>query len=217
MDIARPDVKAHEMVPVTRPSRSRGTVPPYAIDVHRCSTRGSLEVLAIDAGAGACSPRDRGDSLARMYRMAAACLIVMSSACSKKHDEAANAAKPRACFDTHGRTSAAAKALFDRRRLQGGGPTWRSILEVVVRRHAEIVGARTDETPPVAADDEFRDAYQVRYGAATTWFSADDEGDGVRFCAGDPDLVRAVSGDFEQLNADPAALEHAVDQANGIE
>ena len=152
-----------------------------------------------------------------MYRMAAACLIVLSSACSKKRDEPAKAVRPPACFDTHGRTSAAAKALFDRRRLQGGGPTWRSILEVVVRRHAEIVGARIEDTAKLGPDDEFRDAYQVRYGAATTWFSTDDEADGVRFCAGDPGLVHDVSGDFEQLNADPAALEQAVDQANGIE
>lgn len=153
-----------------------------------------------------------------MYRAAVcAWLIVMTSACRKKHDEPAKPPPPQACFDTHGRTSAATKAVFDRRRLQGGGPTWRSILEVVVRRHTEIVGPRTDEPPPTGPDGEFRDAYQVRYGSATTWFSTDDEGDGVRFCAGDPALVREVSGELERLDADPVALEHVVDQANGIE
>lgn len=158
------------------------------------------------------------DSLSCMFRVAtAAWLIWMAPACGKKHDQPAKQATAQACFDTHGRTSAAAKALFDRRRLQGGGPTWRSILEVVVRQHAEIVGPRADEAAPVGPDGEFRDAYQVRYGRATTWFSADDEGDGVRFCAGDAGLLRDVSSEFEQLNADPVALEHAVDQANGIE
>jgi hypothetical protein len=153
-----------------------------------------------------------------MFRVAAAAwLIWMTSACGKQHDQPANQASPKACFDTHGRTSAAAKVLFDRRRLQGGGPTWRSILEVVVRQHAEIIGPRTGEAAPEAPDGEFRDTYQVRYGRTTTWFSADDEGDGVRFCAGDPGLVRDVSGDFARLNADPVALERAVDQANGIE
>jgi hypothetical protein len=156
--------------------------------------------------------------LARVYRVAAvASLIIMSSVCCKKHDEPATRSTAQACFDTHGRTSAAAKAVFDRRRLQGGGPTWRSILEVVVRRHAEIIGPRAGDPTPAGPDGEFRDAYQVRRGSATTWFSADDEGDGVRFCAGDRGLLRDVSGEFERLNADPVALEHAVDQANGIE
>ncbi len=163
------------------------------------------------------TPRAR-DSVPGMFRVAAAAwLIWVSSACSKKHDQHAKQTMPQACFDTHGRTSAAAKALFDRRRLQGGGPTWRSILEVVVRQHAEIVGPRADEAALAAPDGEFRDTYQVRYGRATTWFSADDEDDGVRFCAGDPDLLRDVSSEFDRLNADPVALEHAVAQANGIE
>jgi hypothetical protein len=153
-----------------------------------------------------------------MYRVAAAAwLIAMTAGCSKKHDHPAKQSTAEACFDTHGRTSAAAKALFDRRRLQGGGPTWRSILEVVVRRHAAIIGPRTDDPTPAAPEGEFRDGYQVRYGRTTTWFSTDDEADGVRFCAGDPGLVRDVSGEFERLNADPVALEQAVDQANGIE
>jgi hypothetical protein len=153
-----------------------------------------------------------------MFRAAtAAWLIWMTAACGKKHDPPAKQTTAPACFDTHGRTSAAAKAVFDRRRLQGGGPTWRSILEVVVRQQAEIVGTHTDDAAPAGNDGEFRDAYQVRYGRGTTWFSADDEADGVRFCAGDPGLLRDVSTEFERLDADPVALEHAIDQANGIE
>jgi hypothetical protein len=86
-----------------------------------------------------------------------------------------------------------------------------------VRRHPPPAGPRPPPPPPTGPDGEFRDAYQVRYGGATTWFSADDEGDGVRFCAGDPALVREVSGELERLDADPVALERVVDQANGIE
>jgi hypothetical protein len=128
----------------------------------------------------------------------------------------ANQPAPRACFDTHGRTSAAAKALFDRRHLQGGGPTWRSILELSVRQRVQILGPRASDVP-AGSDGEFRDAYEVRYGRTATWFSADDEADGVRFCAGDPRLLGEMSGEFDRLNADPIALERAVDQANGIE
>ncbi|HET7504823.1 MAG TPA: hypothetical protein VFK02_27560 [Kofleriaceae bacterium] len=145
----------------------------------------------------------------------AAALTVMVAACGSKKDEPTKRA-PSACFDTHGRTSPGAKALFERHHLQGGGPTWRSILEPAVRQHATILGPQAGGRAP-ANDDEFRDAYQVRYGGGTTWFSADDEADGVRFCAGDPGLLRAISGDFDRLNADPAALERAVEQANGIE
>jgi hypothetical protein len=148
--------------------------------------------------------------------VAAAWLILTISACSKKPDGSTRAS-PRTCFDTHGRTSAQAKAVFERHRLQGGGPTWRSILEVVVRRHTQVVGPSTDDASPDRLDGEFRDAYRVRYRDATTWFSTDDEGDGVRFCAGDPGLVREVSGEIDRLGADPIALEHVVDEANGIE
>ncbi|HEU4734003.1 MAG TPA: hypothetical protein VFT22_39195 [Kofleriaceae bacterium] len=143
-------------------------------------------------------------------------LLVLAAACGSKKDEPAKRAAPPACFDTHVRTSERARAVFERRGLQGGGPTWRSILELTVRQHATIV-APSAERSAQAGDGEFRDAYQVRYGAIATWFSIDDEADGARFCAGDPALVRDVSADFDRLNADPAALERAVDQANGIE
>jgi hypothetical protein len=164
-----------------------------------------------------------------MHRVAvAAAVLVIATGCGGKKDEPAKRAEPPTCFDTHGRTSPAAQALFERHHLQGGGPTWRSILELAVRQHATIVGPETDAPPAAhsttttpgtreAGDEQFRDAYQVRYGTGRTWFSADDEAEGVRFCAGDPALLRDISGDFDRLNADPAALERAVQQANGIE
>src|SRR3954468_23358082 len=50
------------------------------------------------------------------------------------------AAKKRdLCFETHGKTSKKAAALFEKRKLQGGGPTWLAILEEVVKTRTRLV------------------------------------------------------------------------------
>lgn len=118
------------------------------------------------------------------------------------------------CFDTHRRTSAAASALFKSRGLQGGGPTWLAVLDVVVRRHATVVGPWTTFPFPMAG---LGAASAVRYRDADTWIVTDDEASGVRFCAGDAALFAAVSTELDRLNADLPELTRALDQATNLE
>ena len=113
------------------------------------------------------------------------------------------------CFETHGQTSKAASEVFERRNLQGGGPTWAAVLEVVVRRHG-TVGAAWTTAPPVG----FGAAFDVIYRDTRTWYVTDDEAEGAVFCAGSPALLGEVSADFAELNRDPALLERALDEAN---
>ncbi len=100
----------------------------------------------------------------------------------------AAAASPKldVCFDvTYAMNSRGTNAVFERRHLQGGGPTWRAILETVVRGYK----------PPVA------DRYRF-----------DDEGDAVQICTSDATLRDAVRADWKRLNGDAKALERAIDR-----
>lgn len=91
------------------------------------------------------------------------------------------------CFDvTYAMNSRGTNAVFARRHLQGGGPTWAAILETVVRGYK----------PPVAAD-------RYRF---------DDEGDAVQVCAADAALRDAVRADYRRLNGNARALEAAIDR-----
>ena len=97
------------------------------------------------------------------------------------------APKREVCFEaTYAMNSRGTNAVFARRHLQGGGPTWAAILETVVRGY----------TPAVAAD-------RYRF---------DDEGDAVLFCAGDAALRDVVRADYKRLNGDAKALERAIDR-----
>ena len=91
------------------------------------------------------------------------------------------------CFDvTYAMNSRGTNAVFERRHLQGGGPTWAAILETVVRGYR----------PSVAAD-------RYRF---------DDEGDAVQVCAADAALRDAVRADYKRLNGNAKALEAAIDR-----
>jgi hypothetical protein len=116
------------------------------------------------------------------------------------------------CFETHGQASATSTAVFARRDLQGGGPTWAAVLHVLVRRHG-TVGAPWTKASPVG----FGAAYDVAYAGAATWYALDDEAEGAVFCAGSPALLRDVSSEFAKVNADGALLEQALDQADPSE
>ena len=80
---------------------------------------------------------------------------------------ATNEAPATRCFETHGETSKAASQVFERRQLQGGGPTWAAVLEVIVRRHG-TVGAAWSTASPVG----FGEAFDVSYLGARTWYTA---------------------------------------------
>ena len=145
--------------------------------------------------------------------LGACCLLAIGApACTRKDpppppspaiDHAAQ------CFETHGRNSAEADAVFERRHLQGGGPTWAALLEVIVRRHAEV-GAGWTRVSPVG----FGDAHDATFQGTLTWYVLDDEAEGAVFCAGAPALLHAVDDEVTALNADPAALEKTIDQAD---
>lgn len=90
------------------------------------------------------------------------------------------------CFDVlYTANSRATNALFKRRHLQGGGPTWAAILESEARRLM----------PKRAASLDFG-----------------DESDAVRICSSDPSLLATIRADYERLNKDAAALAKAIDR-----
>jgi hypothetical protein len=142
--------------------------------------------------------------------------LLGSASCHKKEEPSKRTGPSRIveCFDTHDRTSPEARAVFDRRHLQGGGPTWGAVLNVSVARHAQVVGPWKDAERPMG---DRGPAFEVHYVTATTWFTLETVADGARFCGGHPGLVREVRRDFEQLNADPRLLEAALDQVKHIE
>ena len=114
------------------------------------------------------------------------------------------------CFSVgYGQNSAGTTALFARRDLQGGGPTWTGVLGVVVRRHATFireVSKRERDMPGFGIPS------LMRYGALETWLILDDEGDGAIVCAGDPGLLRDVRADYERLNTNAKELERTLDK-----
>ena len=79
--------------------------------------------------------------------------IALLPGCGKKTEPPpARGAEPKeSCFETHDRASAGSRAVFERRHLQGGGPTWLAILDVLVKRRAEIVGPAPEPQPMVGA------------------------------------------------------------------
>jgi hypothetical protein len=134
---------------------------------------------------------------------------LVSLACGRSEQAPPSGTKPREqCFTTHDRTSATAQLVIERRGLQGEGPTWGAVLEVVVRARA-TVGQEWSRPSPVG----FGVAHDARYAGAPTWYLVDDEADGATFCTGSPQLLRDVSADYEQLNAAARRLERALDQA----
>lgn len=127
----------------------------------------------------------------------------------------APAKKPERCFETHGKTSKKAAALFEKRNLQGGGPTWLAILESVVKERTTFMRA--------AGRDEY-ERYSVpgsvtivRYRDRETWYSEDDEAEGAIFCFGDKDLLEEIRKEHRRLNQDVAALAKLLDRIGDIE
>ena len=127
----------------------------------------------------------------------------------------APAKKPDRCFETHGKTSKKAAALFEKRNLQGGGPTWLAILDSVIKERTKFVRQ--------AGRAEY-EAYQapgeitiVRYRDRETWYSNDDEAEGAIFCFGDQELLAEIKKEHKRLNQDVAALAKLLDRIGDIE
>jgi hypothetical protein len=119
-------------------------------------------------------------------------------------------AKSDRCFNAYvGGNSRTTTAIFKRRRLQGGGPTWAAILEAQVKSYTTFIREQdhySDDMPG------FGSPIIVTFRKAQTWYILDDEGDGAIFCAGDRALLEAVRADYVRLNKDSKALEQALDR-----
>jgi hypothetical protein len=114
------------------------------------------------------------------------------------------------CFSVgYGQNSAGTTALFARRDLQGGGPTWAGVLGVVARRHATFV---REVSKPERDMPGFGLPSVMRYGAHETWLIVDDEGEGAIVCAGDPAFLQELRADYERINANARELERTLDK-----
>jgi hypothetical protein len=124
----------------------------------------------------------------------------------------APAKKRDRCFETHGATSKKAAALFERRQLQGGGPTWLAILETLVKDRATVVRPAEPEMhlAPGAC-------LIVRYHDRETWYCADDEAEGALFCAGDKELFSEIRAEHKRLNQNVADLAKLLDRIPDLE
>jgi hypothetical protein len=114
------------------------------------------------------------------------------------------------CFSVgYGQNSVETTALFARRDLQGGGPTWAGVLGVVIRKHATFVREVTRHERDMPG---FGVPSVMRYAGRETWLILDDEGEGAIVCAGDPGLLHDVRADYDRLNTNVKELERALDK-----
>lgn len=124
------------------------------------------------------------------------------------------AARDPRCFDVVASdNSRATNAEFGARELQGGGPTWASLLQVFAHRHAEEVAPLA--APPADAPGHGA-AWSAKLRDGLTWFVLDDEADAARFCAGDARLLEGVRQEYEAANRDRATLAKAISEARGF-
>jgi hypothetical protein len=115
------------------------------------------------------------------------------------------------CFDAYyDDNTQGTNSIFRNEHLQGGGPTWAALLQVFVRRHGDGIRALTE--PPRGAPP-YGASWSISFAGRMTWFLLDEEGEGARFCAGDPALLAAVRDDYGMANHDGAVLQQALLQA----
>jgi hypothetical protein len=120
------------------------------------------------------------------------------------------------CFAINTReNSRGTRALFARRRLQGGGPTWSAVMMGVIRERATVLA--TDSRPAPGAP-AFGQHMRIRFRGASSWLLVDEEGDEAVLCAADRGLLGALRAEYARLNGDAAALERALpDDAEDLE
>jgi hypothetical protein len=101
------------------------------------------------------------------------------------------------------KNSRGTQALFERRHLQGGGPTWIAILGKIVDDKTTFVRE---------AEGDFGVKNIVLFEKRQTWYVADEEGEGAIFCTADVPFFQAVRAEYNRLNKDAKALEAIVVQ-----
>lgn len=90
------------------------------------------------------------------------------------------------CFEiTYSGNSKGTQALFDRRRLQSGGPTWTAIMEVALKSLPALAGV----------------AYDL-----------DDEAEGVLVCTAEAKTIAVARAEYQRLNKDAKALAKTIDR-----
>jgi len=113
------------------------------------------------------------------------------------------------CFDvTAAENSPGTRALFEKRRCQGGGVTWSALLHVVAARQGRV--APIEPPLPGWAGSVYTLNRQAR-------FSVDDEGDAARFCSDQRALLTNMRTAVARLNADTRELGRAMGEANALE
>ena len=122
----------------------------------------------------------------------------------------AEPAAPPSCFRLDARwTSKASNAVFKKRHLQAGGPTWTALLTPIVKGQTTFLRESTDYSPDMP---HFGVPVVVTFRGAQSWYILDDEGDSATFCAGDAALLETVHAEAQRLNQDQKALEEALDR-----
>jgi hypothetical protein len=115
---------------------------------------------------------------------------------------------------TVGQNSRGTIEVFERRSLQGGGPTWAALLKVFVQRHTTTIA----ETHAYRAGmPGFGVPFVARYRGGETWFILDEEGDGAILCSGTVDLLNDVRAEYERANSDQLELERALNEVDASE
>ena len=151
------------------------------------------------------------------YRLLLAALAIAAGTASVAASAAPNQRKSAAtasgkCFTlAYGANSRGTNALFERRKLQSGGPTWAAIIASAVKSYTTFVRYADSYTPDMPG---FGGAVIVRYRKTLTWYVLDDEAEAAIFCAGDKALLAEARADYERLNKDAKALERAIDRAD---
>jgi len=135
-------------------------------------------------------------------------VLPLGTACPKKRSLPSSATR-RECFEmTVAANSPGTRAVFEKRKCQGGGVTWSAILYVLAARQGQV--AAIEE--PLA---DWTGGVYTLNGRAR--FSVDDEGDAARFCSDEPALLATVRAGVAHVNADARELGRAMGEAKAYE
>lgn len=159
-----------------------------------------MEKPCPNSGAGSIAPVAR----ARVFLLCG--LVSVSIACPKRPLAESHQI---GCFEVKAADNGpGTRALFEKRRCQGGGVTWSALLDVIAARQGRV--APIEEPLP-----GWTGAVYTLNGQAR--FSVDDEGDAARFCSDQQALLTNVRAAVARLNADARELGRAMGQAKAFD
>lgn len=113
------------------------------------------------------------------------------------------------CFDVvAGDNSPSTRRVFRARQCQGGGVTWAAVMDVLLQKRGS--GRRVEEPLPGWTGD----VRALSWKGKTVRVAIDEEGDSARFCTDSNQLLADIRSDVARVNANPAELEHTMEEAN---